>query len=170
MSRAALLSVTGGCSVTTTSDGTVVRAVSHDLAPYSWCETTLWNRPTGSYDSRDIRARFDAAMSRGGGEQQLDDLYNDLLNSWDRDGPDLNLTPPASAGGTRSDDPRQRLERKQTADSEKLLNLYSSYAVDDTAPDAHYRAMNTPSPTPSIASATPLSTLCCIVIACDSFH
>lgn len=68
-------------------------------------------------------------MSKGA--EQIDELYNQLLNSFDDDGPDLNLI------STRpSNDPREKATRKETGDSDKLLDLYQSYA-DEALPDQY---------------------------------
>lgn len=61
-------------------------------------------------------------MSRGA--QQLDELYNQLLNSFDTDGPDLNLISPVAGPGEQ---PRAEVARKHTGDSDKILDLYQSY-------------------------------------------
>lgn len=79
------------------------------------------------------------------GAQQLDELYNQLLNSFDTDGPDLNLISPVvsrspSANGTTSSangpPPRRTPVRKDTSDSEQLLDLYQSYVDNAEAPSA----------------------------------
>ena len=85
------------------------------------------------------------------GAEQLDELYNELLNSFDDDGPDLNLTSPLP-----SDDPYKKTTRKETGDSDKLLDLYQSYA-DETSPDQHSSRAVHPHNSSVPSSPTPLS-------------
>jgi hypothetical protein len=87
-------------------------------------------------------------MSKGA--EQIDELYNQLLNSFDDDGPDLNLI------STRpSNDPREKTTRKETGDSDKLLDLYQSYA-DEALPDQYSRAVHHPNSSVTTSPA-PLS-------------
>lgn len=85
------------------------------------------------------------------GAEQLDELYNQLLDSFDDDGPDLNLI-----SSLPPNDSRKKSARKETSDSDKLLDLYQSYA-DEAPPDQYSSRAVHPHNTSVPSNPTPLS-------------
>jgi hypothetical protein len=85
------------------------------------------------------------------GAEQLDELYNQLLDSFDGDGPDLNLI-----SSLPSNVSRKKAERKETGDSDKLLDLYQSYA-EEAPPDQYSSRAVHPHNSSVPSNPTPLS-------------
>lgn len=73
-----------------------------------------------------------------GATPRFNELYDQLLSSFGDEGPDLNLTSPIQ------DDRRPPRERKETSDSDKLLDIYHSYTERETPPPRDSNAVPVP--------------------------